>query len=78
MSILTMSTLIVFSFSLIVIGLAGWTLTTYFVKVESKKFIKEELANLRDICKMFFLSLKSLITVLIKHSFPPNSIEETF
>ncbi len=75
MSTFAMSTLIVLSFSLIVIGLTGWTITTYFVKENSKKFIKEELTNLLDICKMFFLSLKSLIVVLAKHSFSSDSIE---
>tara|TARA_Y100001968_G_C19239270_1_gene658569 strand:+ start:412 stop:804 length:393 start_codon:yes stop_codon:yes gene_type:complete len=71
-----MSTLITLSFSLIVICLTGWTITTYLVKENSKKFIKEELTNLLDICKMFFLSLKSLIGLLAKHSFSYSSIQE--
>ena len=72
-----MSTLITLSFSLIVIGLMGWTITTYLLKENSKKFIKEELTNLLDICRMFFVSLKSLIKVLAKYSFSSDSIEET-
>ena len=71
-----MPTLILSSFSLILICLAGWTLTTYLVKEESKKFIKEELSNLFDIGKMFFVSLKSLTEVLVKYSFSTDFIEE--
>ena len=67
MSTLIMSTLIVVSFSMIVIGLTGWTIATYLIKEDSKKFIKEELANLLDICKLFFSSLKSLIVILVKY-----------
>ncbi len=72
-----MSTFIALSFSLVVIGLVGWTITTYLVKEGSQQFIKEELANLLDICKMFFVSLKSLIGILVKYSFSSDSIEET-
>ena len=70
-----MSTLILAPFFLVFIGLAGWTITTYLVKEDSKKFINEELMNLLDICKMFFVSLKSLIEVLSKYSFSSDSIE---
>ena len=72
-----MSALIMLSFSLIVIALTGWTITTYLVKDDSKKFIKEELTNLLDIFKMLFLSLKSLVGVLAKHSFSSDSINGT-
>lgn len=72
---LIMSNLIVLAFSLFFIGLAAWTATTYLVKEDSKKSVKEELKNLLDICKMFFESLKSLIGTLINYSFSPNSIE---
>ena len=72
-----MSTLILTPFFLVVIGLAGWTITTYLVKEDSKTFIKEELMNLLDICKMFFVSLKSLIEILAKYSFTSDSIEGT-
>ena len=70
-----MSNLIVLSFSVVFIGLTGWSVTTFFVKEGSKESIKEELTNLLDICKMFFESLKSLIGTLVKYSFSPESIE---
>jgi len=72
-----MSTLITLSFSLIVIALTGWTITTYLFKPDAKKFIKEELTNLLDICKMFFESLKNLIGVLAKYSSSSDRISET-
>ena len=50
-------------------------LTTYLVKENSQKFIKEELNNLFDIFKMFSISLKNLIVVLAKYSFSPDSSE---
>jgi len=71
-----MSTLILLSFSLLLIGLAVLTIATYLVKEDSKKFINEELTNLLDICKMFFESLKSLIGILVKYSFFSDSIEK--
>ncbi len=77
MSTLIMSTLIVVSFSMIVVGLTGWTIATYLIKEDSKKFIKEELANLLDICKLFFSSLKSLIVILAKYSSSSELIETT-
>ena len=70
-----MFTLITLSVSLAFIGLTGWTITTYLVKEDSQKFIKEELESLFDICKMFFVSLKGLIGVLAKFSFPSDSSE---
>ncbi|WP_320674077.1 hypothetical protein [Prochlorococcus sp. MIT 1341] len=72
-----MFTLITVSCSLFLIGLTGWTVTTYFVRKDSQKFIKEELKNLSDIFKMFFVSLKSLIKVLAKASFSSDSSEDT-
>ncbi len=72
-----MFTLIKVSFSLFFIGLTGWTITTYLVKEDSQKFIKEELKNLFDTCKMFFVSTRTLIEVLIKHSFSSESGEVT-
>ena len=72
-----MSTLLLVSFSLIFIGIAGWTITTYLVKDDSKQFIKEELTNLFAISKMLLVSLKSLIRVLVKYSFSSDSIKET-
>ncbi len=70
-----MFNLITVSFSLFFIGLTGWTITTYLVKEDSQKFIEEELKNLFDICKMFFVFLKTLIGVLAKYSFSSNSSE---
>ena len=64
-----MFTLITVSFSLFFFTLIGWTITTYFLKEASQKVIKEELKTLFDISKMFFISLKSLIDILVKSSF---------
>ena len=72
-----MTTLILAPFFLVFIGLAGWTIATYLVKEDAKTFIKEELMNLLDLFKMFFVSLKSLIEVLAKYSFSSDSIEGT-
>ena len=70
-----MFTLFKVSFSLFFIGLTGWTVTTYLVKEDSQKFIKEELKNLFDNCKMLFVSIKTLIGVLAQHSFSSESGE---
>ena len=70
-----MFTLIKVSFSLFFIGLTGWTVTTYLIKEDSQKFIKEELKNLFDNCKMLFVSIKTLIGVLTKNSFSSESGE---
>ena len=70
-----MLNLITLSFSLFFIGLTGWMLTTYLIKENSQKLIQEELTNLFDICKMFFVSLKSLIEVLAKYSISSQSSE---
>ena len=72
-----MFTLLTVSFSLLFITLAGLTLTTYLIREDSRKFIKEELKNLFDICKMLSLSLKSLAEVLVKYSFSSKSEEAT-
>ena len=63
-----MLTWITVSFSLFFVAVTGWTITTYFVKEESQKVIKEELKNLFDISKMLFVSLKNLIKILAKNS----------
>ena len=60
------------SFSICFFVLTGWTIITYFVKEDSQQFIKEELKNLFDISKKFFISLKSLIGILAKNSFTYN------
>ena len=73
---LVMFNLIIVLFSLALVGLTGWTVTTYFLKEGSKKSISEELTNLLDICKMFFESLKSLTGTLIKFSISTGSIEQ--
>ena len=70
-----MFTLFKVSFSLFFIGLTGWTVTTYLIKEDSQKFIKEELKNLFDNCKMLFVSIKTLIGVLAQHSFSSESGE---
>ena len=72
-----MSTLIMLSFLGIIIGITGWTITTYLVKKDSKKFIKEELTNLFDSCKMVFFSINSLIRILAKYSFSSDSVDES-
>ncbi len=59
-----MLNLIRISIGLFLIVLTGWTFTTYFIKKDSQKFIREELSNLLDICKKFILSLKNLIKIL--------------
>ena len=71
-----MFTLFKVFFSLFFFGLTGWTVTTYLVKEDSQKFIKEELKNLFKNCKMLFVSIKTLIGVLTRHSFPSESGEE--
>ncbi|KGG14870.1 MULTISPECIES: hypothetical protein [unclassified Prochlorococcus] len=65
-----MLTILTVLFSLFFIGLTGWTITTYVTKEEFQKLIKEELSNMFEITKMFFVSIKSLIQLLIKASFP--------
>ena len=67
--------LITVSFSLLIVALTGWTITTYFVKEDSQKVITKELKNLFDISKMFFISLKSLVEILAKNSFSSYSGE---
>ncbi len=59
-----MLNLITITISLFLIVLTGWIFTTYFIKKDSQKGIREELTNLFDICKKFFISLKNLIRVL--------------
>lgn len=70
-----MSTLITVSFSLCFLALTGWTITTYFVKEDSQKDIKDELQNLFNNFKMFFISIKNLILILAKQSFSSDSSE---
>ena len=70
-----MSTLITVSFSLCFLALTGWTITTYFVKEDSQKDIKDELQNLFNNFKMFFISLRNLILILAKQSFSSDSSE---
>ena len=70
-----MSTLITVSFSLCFLALTGWTVTTYFVREDSQKDIKDELKNLFNNFKMFFISLRNLILILAKQSFSSDSSE---
>tara|TARA_Y100001968_G_C19288624_1_gene683024 strand:- start:418 stop:813 length:396 start_codon:yes stop_codon:yes gene_type:complete len=77
-----MLTLITVSIGLFLIILTGWTVTSYFLKKNSQKFIKEELTNLFDICKKLFVSLKNLIGILASNSVSSeeregNSVDET-
>ena len=72
-----MLTLVTVSIGLFFIILSGWTLTTFFLKKDSQKFIKEELTNLFDICKKFSISLKNLIGILISNSLSSESSEVT-
>ena len=73
-----MLNLITISISLFLIILTGWTVTTYFIKKDSQEVIKEELTNLFDIGKKFFLSLKNLIGILISNSLSPEERDITF
>ena len=43
-----MFTLITVFFSISVVALTGWTITTYLVNEDSQKAIKKELKNLQD------------------------------
>ena len=72
-----MLNLISISISLFLIILTGWTVTTYFIKKDSQELIKEELTNLFDICKKFFLSLKNLIGILTSNSLSPEERDIT-
>ena len=70
-----MLNIITISISFFLIILTGWTVTTYFIKKDSQEVIREELTNLFDICKKFFLSLKNLIGILTSTSLSPEEIE---
>ena len=70
-----MLNLLTISISLFLIILTGWTVTTYFIQKDSQELIREELTNLFDICKKFFLFLKNLIGILTSTSLSPEEIE---
>ena len=70
-----MLSLITVSIGLFFIILTGWTLTTYFLKEDSQKFIREELTNLWDICEKFFISIRNLIGILSTNSLSSESSE---
>ena len=72
-----MLNLITISIGLFLTILTVWTFTTYFVKQDSQKVIKEELVNLFSICKKFFLSLKNLIEILASTSLSPEESDIT-
>ena len=72
-----MLTLIKVSFSLFFIGLTGWTVATYLAKEDSQELIKEELKKLFAAGKVLFVSIRTLIGVLTKHSFSSDSVERT-
>tara|TARA_Y100001968_G_C19096388_1_gene590331 strand:- start:276 stop:680 length:405 start_codon:yes stop_codon:yes gene_type:complete len=69
---LTFSTLLI---CLFLIFLTGWTVTTYLVRENSQKLIREELVNLFDISKKFVVSLLNLIGILSSYSLSNNFIE---
>ena len=68
-----MFTFITAIFSLFIVALAGWTLLTFVTKDDSQKVIKEELGNIFEITKMLLASIKGLIQILIRSSFPSAS-----
>jgi len=68
-----MLTLFVVLICLLFVCLTGWTIATYFVNQSSQKLIKEEIKNLFDIGKRFFISLKNLIVILATYSIVPKS-----
>ena len=70
-----MFTLITVSLSLLFVTLTGWTTITYITKKNSQQVIKKEISNLFNISKMFFISLRSLIEILAKNSYPTESTE---
>ena len=70
-----MFSLITVSLALFFLALTGWTITTYFVREDSQKDIKDELKNLLNNFKMFFISLRNLILILAKQSFSSDSSE---
>ena len=72
-----MLNLITIAIGLFLIVLTGWLVTTYFIKKDSQEIIKEELTNLFDICKKFFLSLKNLIGILTSNSLSPEERDIT-
>tara|TARA_B100000579_G_C22562682_1_gene725130 strand:- start:4 stop:399 length:396 start_codon:yes stop_codon:yes gene_type:complete len=68
-----MLTLFVVLICLLFVCLTGWTIATYFVNQNSQKLIREEIKNLFDIGKKFFISLKNLIVILATYSIVPKS-----
>ena len=72
-----MLNLITVSISLFLIILTGWTFTTYFIKKDSQKVIREEMTNLFNICKKFFLFLKNLIRILARRILSSEERETT-
>ena len=70
-----MLTSIPVSICILFILLTGWTLTTYLIKENSQTFIREELKNLFNICKKFFMSLQNLIGILASNSLSFESRE---
>tara|TARA_B100000579_G_scaffold337425_1_gene288417 strand:- start:293 stop:673 length:381 start_codon:yes stop_codon:yes gene_type:complete len=54
---------------------ASWTFTTYFIKKDSQKLIREELKNILDISNKFFLSIKNLLRILASDHLTSKSSE---
>ncbi len=67
-----MFTLLTVGFALLAVFLFGWTAAILITKKDPQNLIKEELRNMFEITKMLFLSIKSLIKLLIKSSFLPK------
>ena len=72
-----MLNLITVSIGLFLIILIGWTFTTYVIKKDSQKIIREELTNLLGIWTKFFLSLGKLIRILANNSLSSKESETT-
>ena len=70
-----MLSLITISICLFFIVLTVWTASAYFIKKNSQKLIREEIRNLFNICKQFFVSLINLIGVLKSNSISSEYIE---
>jgi len=70
-----MLTMITISICLFLIVLTVWTLSTYFIKKDSQKLIREEVKNLFNIFKQLFVSIANLLDILTSNSISNESIE---
>ena len=67
--------MITISICLFLIVLTVWTLSTYFIKKDSQKLIREEVKNLFNIFKQLFVSIANLLDILTSNSISNESIE---